>query len=135
MALGVKQERRNWVNERLNTLEKTDVYSLMLFTLYKLRDIPEYTALTELSYILDGSNLSKFLSFYGGMTLKIPTLKDMRLMIQALLLFQLVNLEEASLEEGLKVILNNNKEFSRDELINAYDTLLLVSSKYEFKRN
>ena len=107
----------------------------MLFALYKLRDVPEYTALSELSYILDGSNLSKFLSFYGGMTLKIPTLKDMRLMIQALLLFQLVNLEETELEDAIKVILDKNREFSRDELLKAYDTILLVSSKYDFRRN
>jgi len=133
--MGVRQERRDWINERLNTLEKTDVYSLMLFALYKLRDVPEYTALSELSYILDGSNLSKFLSFYGGMTLKIPTLKDMRLMIQALLLFQLVNLEETELEDAIKVILDKNREFSRDELLKAYDTILLVSSKYDFRRN
>ena len=74
-----KKKRVTRIVESLNALDKTDIYSLMLFTLYKIQDLPQYSTLSELCYILDSSNLVKFLSYYGGMTITIPKLKDLRL--------------------------------------------------------
>lgn len=127
------KKRKTKIAEALDSLNKTDVYSLLLFTLYKMHDKPEYTALSELCYILDGDNLSKLLSYYGGMTIKIPTLREMRLMLQALLLFQYVNLEKGTFEEGLKVVTQN--EFSETEIKNAYKSILEVVANYEFRRD
>ena len=43
----------------------------MLFALYKLKDLPEYLTLSELCYVLDSSNLPKFLSYFGTRFAKI----------------------------------------------------------------
>ena len=60
----------------LTTLKEPDLYSLSMFTLYKLVDIPEYSSISELSYILDKTNLLKLCEYFGGTTIKIPTLND-----------------------------------------------------------
>lgn len=127
----VKKKRTTKIVEALNALNKTDIYSLMLFTLYKMRDIPKYSTLSELCYILDGENLSKFLSFYGGMTITVPTLEEMRLVLQALLLYQYVNLEHGDFEEALKVV---SDEFPADEIRKVYDKLIEIIRDYDFRR-
>lgn len=126
------KRRKTKLTEALNSLNKTDIYSLMLFTLYKMNDDPKYSTLSELCYILDGDNLSKLLSYYGGMTIKIPTLREMRLLLQALLLFQYVNLEKGTFEEGLKAVTED--EFEPEEIKSTYKLLLEVVDNYEFSR-
>lgn len=131
MALSKKKKTK--VQESLQTLNKTDVYSLLLFTLYKMHDISEYSSLSELCYVLDNDNLVKLLSFYGGMTIRIPTLKEMRLMTQALLLFQYVNLEKGDFSEALETVCDN--EFNETEMLEAYKKITEVVANYEFGRN
>lgn len=131
MALSKKKKTK--VQESLQTLNKTDVYSLLLFTLYKMHDIDEYSSLSELCYVLDNDNLIKLLSFYGGMTIRIPTLKEMRLMTQALLLFQYVNLEKGDFSEALETVCDN--EFTETEMLDAYKKISDVVANYEFGRN
>lgn len=128
----IKKKRTTKIVEALNSLNKTDIYSLMLFTLYKLQDVPEYSTLSELCYILDGENLTKFLSYYGGMTIKIPTLKDMRLILQTLLLYQYVNIENGDFDEALKVVAD---EFPEEDIKNVYVKLNEIIKDYDFKRN
>ena len=118
------------VRTALSDLDKDDTYSLLLFTLYKLRDIPEYLALSELCYVLDDSNLPKFLSFFGGMTLKVPHLKDMRLVLAALKLYQYVNIEKGDFEEALKASVTD--DIAIDEVKDAYIKICEVMQNYEF---
>ena len=47
------------IKEELAKLKDIDVYSLMLFAMFKLRDIPEYASLSEMVYILDKDSLLK----------------------------------------------------------------------------
>ncbi len=129
----MNKKRKTRITEALQTLNKTDVYSLLLFTIFKMHDIPEYASLSELCYVLDGNNMSKFLAYYGGMTIKIPTLRDMRLMTQALLLFQYVNLEKGSFDEALEVVCGN--EFTATEITEAYKKITEVVANYDFSRN
>ena len=129
----VNKKRKSEIKEALANLNKTDVYSLLLFTLYKLKDVPQYASLSELSYILDGDSLSKLISYYGGMTIKIPTLHEMKLLNQALLLYQYVNLEDGNLEETLASICN--EEITQEELIPMYTKIVEVTANYEFRRD
>ena len=50
---------KNNIKTNLNILQLSDIYSLMLFIIYKLQDIPEYAVLSELCYLLDGANLTE----------------------------------------------------------------------------
>lgn len=128
----MKKKRVTKIVESLNSLNKTDIYSLMLFTLFKMKDLPEYSTLSELSYILDGENLTKFLSYYGGLTIKVPTLEEMRLVLQALLLYQYVNIENGDFDEALTVVAD---EFPAEEVKKVYTSLCNVIQNYEFKRD
>lgn len=129
----MRNKRVTQITAALNELSKDDIYSLLLFTLYKMRDIPEYLTLTELSYIIDGESLNRFLSYFGGMTLTIPKSRDLRLVVKALMLYQYVNIEKESFEEALKAV--SVDEFSIDEVKEAYTKIVEVISNYEFKRN
>lgn len=123
-------KRVSQVRTALDQLDKDDIYSLMLFALYKLRDMPEYLALSELCYVLDSDNLPKFLSFFGGMTLQVPTLKDMRLVLAALKIYQYVNIEHGDFEEALTASVTD--EMSVDEVKDTYVKICEVMKNYEF---
>ena len=128
----ITKKRKQEIMESIAKLDKSDLYSMLLFTLYKMREIPEYSALSELSYILDNDNLTKLLAFYGGMTIRIPTLEELRLVTQALVLYQYVNIENGDLEEGLNVI--SNKEFKISDLLETYQKIVEVVRDYDFDR-
>ena len=123
-------KRETKITQMIRQLKKDDIYSLMLFTLYKLRDIPDYLTLSELSYILSDDNIARFLSYFGGMTLRIPTSKDMRLITKALLVYEFVNVEEQDFGKALLEV--SDDEFSKDEIKNAYLKVMEVMDNYEF---
>ena len=52
------------------------LYSLAMMFLYILKDDPEYAALSQLSYILDRKNFDKFIDYFGGSTIKVPTREE-----------------------------------------------------------
>ena len=39
------------IRATLDTMHLSDIYSLMLFVMYKVQDIPEYAVLSELCYL------------------------------------------------------------------------------------
>ena len=128
-----KTKRVNKITAALQNLSKNDIYSLMLFTLFKLKDDPKYSTLSELCYILDGDNLTRFLKYFGGLTIKIPTLRDMRLLTQTLLLYQYVNIDEdVDFKKALEAVCGD--EFTADEVKESYSKLLEVVSEYSFNR-
>lgn len=123
-------KRETKITKTINAMKKDDLYSLILFTLYKLRDIPDYLTLSELSYVLSDDNIPRFLSYFGGMTLKVPTSKDMRLVTKALLLYNLVNIEGEDFNKCLIEVVD--QEFSKDEIKEAYTKIIEVMATYEF---
>lgn len=129
----MKNKRITRVASALNALNKDDIYSMMLFTLYKVKDIPDYLTLSELCYVLDGENLSKFLSYFGGMTITIPKLKDLRLILKGLTMYQYVNVEGGDFDDTLKALAGD--EFSSDDIKNIYVKIVEVISNYDFSRS
>ena len=69
----------NSIKENLNTLELSDVYSLMLFVLYKVQDIPEYAVLSELCYLMDSRSLTRLSTYFAGKTITIPTESEFKI--------------------------------------------------------
>lgn len=127
--MGQKKE----ISEKLNELKATDVYSLLLFAIYKLLDNPKYSTLSELSYILDKDNLLKFLTYYGGKTISIPTLEELSLLLDALFLYNYVNLNNLEFAEALKLLDKSNSQ--QKEVIELYKVICNILLKYNFKRN
>lgn len=126
----MSNKRVSKVSEALNALKTEDIYSLLMFTLYKLRDDPKYMALSELCYMFNRETLTKFLTYYGGMTITLPTLRDLRLLLEAFTLYQYVNLENQSFEDGLRALCN--ADFTEDEIKQTYAKVAEVISNYEF---
>ena len=129
----IRKKRKTEIKEALNRLNKTDVYSMLLFIIYKMREIPEYSTLSELIYVMDKDNLVKFVSFFSGTTIKVPTLDELRLVTQAMLLYQYVNLDNGDLQEGLEVICDKN--YKKEDLLEVYMNIVSIASNYEFERN
>ena len=75
------------IKTEIAKLKEMDVYSLMLFALYKIKDIPEFSTLSEMAYVLDKDNLLKLCEYFGGLTIKIPTVEELQSIIYALVLY------------------------------------------------
>lgn len=88
--------------EDLRKLNEVDSYSLILFVLYKLRNIPEYTCISELAYILDKDNLLKLCEYFGGTTITIPTIEELEEVIQSLLIYQYMDIDKMSFDEAVQ---------------------------------
>lgn len=118
------------IRDALSRLTKPDIYSLMLFVLFKLKDTNEYSSLSQLSYILDKDNLLKLCEFYGGTTITIPTIEDLEAVFNALLLYQEVNIEKQDLDKMI-----GKRDLQRPEkrkLLDCYDVIVDVLKNYDF---
>ena len=92
------------IKSELNNLKDSDIYSLILFILFKLKDKAEYSTLSELIYILDKESLLKLCEYFGGLTITIPKIDDLENIVYALLLYTYVNIDNLSIEESIKLL-------------------------------
>lgn len=120
------------IKEDISKLKDVDVYSLILFTLYKMHDIPEYSAISELAYILDKENLLKLCEYFGGTTIKIPTIEELETLVYSLVLYQYVNIDGMSFKQATEIIGHKSSELRKVK--SAYLKLCEVLQKYSFNR-
>lgn len=92
------------IKEELNNLREVDTYSMILFVLYKMSEIEEYSTLGELAYVLDKQSLLNLCEYFGGMTIKIPTIKELEGLINSIMLYQYIEFEGMSYEEAVKKV-------------------------------
>ena len=118
-------------NEQIKSLKETDTYSLILFCLYKLIEIPEYSSLSELVYVLDKPNLLNLCEYFGGQTITIPTIDELETLTYSLLLYQYVNVEGKDYVEALELIGHESQDLRRVKKF--YSKLCDVLSKYDDK--
>ncbi len=125
--------KKNNIVAALNDLKRTDIYSAILFILYKLHDIPEYSSLSELAYILDKKSFIALLDFYGGTTIRIPTKQELTVILDTLLVYQYVTLENMTFEEALKQL--NKTEYQVKDIKATYAKVAEVLQNYDFSRS
>lgn len=128
-----QQKNKMKISDELENLKLVDIYSLMMFALFKMQDIPEYSTLSELVYVLDKENLLKLCEYFGGLTLKIPTIDDLESLVFALLVYQKVDIENMPLEDALA--LANKKSLSVKKIKSDYIKLKEVLNEYNFKKS
>lgn len=117
------------IKNELEKLKQIDIWSLMLFVLYNFQSIPEYAALSELAYILDEKNLLKLCEYFGGQTIKIPTIDQLEETIYAMLLYQYIDIEKIDEKDAFQLL---RADKSREKLIkNCYRTLKTVLANYQ----
>lgn len=120
------------VKEELTNLKKADIYSLILFALFRLRDIPEYSTLSQLSFVLDHDNLLKLCEYFGGLTIKIPTIKELESIVYSLVLYQYVNIENMEYNEAVKLIGSESSELR--QIKSDYRKLCKILDNYNFNQ-
>lgn len=89
------------IYSEINKFKTKDIYNLMLYILYKVSDDPQYSTLSQLSYILNKEDLLKLCSCYGGLTIKIPSIDELELMLNALFVFYEVDIQKQDMTKTL----------------------------------
>ena len=116
----------------LEQLDKKDIYSLILFFLYRLKEIPEYSTLSELIYILDNENFIRFLNYYGGKTIKIPKVEDLSILLDSLLIYEKQQSTNTPVTEIFKDMDIPKKD--RPEILKILSLIPELLENYDFKR-
>lgn len=119
------------IKNTLENLKQQDIYSLLLFAVYKLMDTNEYSSLSELVYVVDKPNLLNLCEYFGGQTIKIPTIDQLEELVYALLLYQYVHIDRMDYEEAIKLIGHESKELRGVK--KSYRKLCEVLDKYSFE--
>lgn len=95
----------------LQKLREDDIWSLILFSLYKLYDVPELSTLSRMAYLLDRDNMLKLCEYFGGLTIQIPTIEDLEIITYTLMLYQLVNVEKQSFASAFQQISDKTDKY------------------------
>lgn len=117
------------IKENLLTLKDMDIWSLILFALYKLKDIPEYSTISEMAYVLDKDNLLKLCEYFGGLTIKIPTIDELELLVHSLVLYQYVNIDGMDYEKAIEIVGNDSADLRA--IKSGYIKICEILSKYK----
>lgn len=120
----------NKIKTELNNLQEPDIFNLLLFALYQGKNIPEYNGLCELAYILDKDNLLKLCEFFGGLTITIPTIQEIEILLQGLLLYQKIDIEHKDADKECYRVGRSYEETK--QILTAYANLKELLSKYNF---
>ena len=122
------------IKQNLNNLHLSDIYSLMLFVMYKVQEVPDYAVLSELCYLLDGANLTRLLTYFAGRTVTFPTEKEMTIVTNALLMYQYINIDGNSLTEA-QGKLNGLTAKQKEETLELYLKLIPIMKAYNIDRS
>lgn len=124
---------RNSIKNNINNLHLSDIYSLMLFIMYKVQEIPDYAVLSELCYLLDGSNMTRMLTYFAGRTVTFPTEKEMAIVTNALLMYQYINIDGESLTTAQNKLENLTAK-QKEEVLELYLKILPIMRNYNIDR-
>jgi len=87
------------IKSELDKLKTEDIYSMLMFTLYQCRKTNEYSAISELSYILDEKNLLNLCEYFGGLTITVPTIEELELLLSGLTAYKSIVIDRCLVEE------------------------------------
>lgn len=122
------------IKRELDILSLSDIYSLMLFILYKVQDIPEYAVVSELCYLLDSRSLTRLFAYFAGKTITIPTAEEFKVLTSALLLYQKINLDGKSFADA-QAELKDLTAKQKTEVTDLYLKIIPIINDYNINRN
>ena len=117
----------------IDDFKDVDIYSLAMFILYKLVDVQEFSIMGELPYILDKKSLLNFCNYFGGRTIKVPTLNELYSTMHLILLYHYINVDKKSFDEAFKLV--GYKDIDRKKIVSAYEKIDSILNKYQFGEN
>lgn len=118
------------VKSEVSKLKETDIWSLLLFVLFKIKDTDEFSSLSELTYILDKTSLLKLCEYFGGSTITIPTIDELEHLVYGLLLYQYVDIDKLDYNDALAKIYSEGT--SKTEIKLAYKKIKETLDTYTF---
>ena len=122
------------IKKNLNNLHLSDIYSLMLFILFKVQEIPEYAVTSELCYLLDGANMTRLLTYFAGKTITFPTEAEMAIVTNALLMYQYINIDGETFTAAQNKLDKLTKK-EKDKVTELYVQLLPIMKQYNIDRS
>lgn len=125
---------KNSIKKNLNNLHLSDIYSLMLFILFKVQDIPEYALTSELCYLLDGANMTRLLTYFAGRTVTFPTESELTVVTNALLMYQYINIDGETFTAAQNKLDKLTKK-EKDAVTELYIKLLPIMKQYNIDRS
>lgn len=125
---------KNNIKKNLNSLHLSDIYSLMLFILFKVQEIPEYAVTSELCYLLDGANMTRLLTYFAGRTITFPTEAEMAIVTNALLMYQYINIDGETFTAAQNKLENLSKK-DKEKVTELYVQLLPIMKQYNIDRS
>ena len=117
----------------LEELDKKDIYSLILFVLYQMKEKPEYSTLSELTYILDNESFIRFLNYFGGQTITVPKIEELKDVLDALCYYERKMNTELSDKEIFEEL--NIKKKNESQVLKTAKVITDIVENYNFKRN
>lgn len=90
------------VTHLLSKFKKQDIYAVLCSYLFEFKELPEYSTLCELAYLVDVDSFSNLIKYFEGQTVKIPTREEFQTAIRTLLLLQYYEVEKRPWKESLK---------------------------------
>ena len=111
--------------ENLELLKEKDIYSLLLFIIYALKDVPECKILSNLAFLLDTDSLLNLLQYFGGTTITIPTTAELSVIAKCVYLYKLVILDKIDLSNALLKI-NFISEQEKTDVLNIFNNVCLI---------
>ena len=84
------------ISADLEQLSQPEIYALICECLYALKDNPKYSITSELAFILEKDSFVKFIKYFGGMTITVPTMEEFKDTIGLLLLYQAVEVDKGT---------------------------------------
>lgn len=118
------------IKQELNKLKEIDVYSMMLFALYKMKDMEEYSVLSELAYVIDKQNLLNLCEYFGGLTIRIPTIDELESLLNSMMIYQYVEIDGMSYDDAVKSIGFDSSELR--SIKKDYLKLCKILNNYSF---
>ena len=125
---------KNSIKKNLIALVLSDIYSLMLFFLFKIQNIPEYAVTSELCYLLDGANMTRLLTYFAGRTITFPTEAEMTIVTNALLMYQYINIDGDTFTAAQNKLEKLTKK-QKDKVTELYVQLLPIMKQYNIDRS
>ena len=119
--------------ENIDNLKQQDIYSFLLFVLYRLTGVNEYSSLSELAYVLDKKNFLNLCEFFGGQTITITTIEDIENLTYSFLIYQYVNIDGMTFRDALAKLPANVENISN--IKSTYKTMCEALKDYNFNRN
>ena len=116
------------IKQKLDTMTSDDVYTLLLFVLYKLEDDPDYMVLSRLIYLFDKTTLLKLCEIFGGTTITIPKISDIEDVVCALNLYNNVDIKH--MDKDTEIDKLKGGYISCKKIVSIYDKMKEVLSDY-----